>query len=151
MAMTVCPECDHPVSSKAYNCPGCGYPLNKQQKTGLWWGLGCLLAIPALFIVISTIGLLAAIGIPSFQKARENAIEKACINNMRILDATKDAYAVENGLDAETLVTAENLSEHIPGGVPSIVCAKGGTYTLNPVGCTPECSVHGTFMRPDRP
>ena len=77
MAITVCPECTHAVSSKAYNCPECGYPLKKQKRTGFWWGMGCLMAIPAMFIVISTLGLLAAIGIPSFQKARERSVEKA--------------------------------------------------------------------------
>jgi hypothetical protein len=76
MAMTVCPECSHAVSSKAYNCTACGYPLNKPKKSGFWWGMGCLMAIPALFIVISIIGLLAAIGIPAFQKARNISLEK---------------------------------------------------------------------------
>jgi type II secretory pathway pseudopilin PulG len=94
MSLTTCPECNQPVSSKAYNCPGCGYPLNKQKKTGLWWGLGCLLAIPALFVVISIIGLLAAIGIPSFQKARSASIEKSCQNNQRIIEAAKEQYAL---------------------------------------------------------
>jgi hypothetical protein len=149
MAMTPCPECAKPVSTKAYSCPGCGYPLKEPpagKKTGLWWGVGCLLAIPALFIVISIIGLLAAIGIPSFQKARELSIEKSCMNNMRILDLAKSECSASGAS-----VTEHNISPYIQGGFSSISCMKGGIYTLNPTDELPECSVHGSLENQTSP
>jgi RNA polymerase subunit RPABC4/transcription elongation factor Spt4 len=142
MSLTTCPECNQPVSSKAYNCPGCGYPLNKQKKTGLWWGLGCLLAIPALLVVISIIGLLAAIGIPSFQKARSAAIEKACQNNQRIIEAAKEQCALEKNLTNGVMVSEESIGVYIKGGFPAIQCMEQGVYTINPIGVHPECSIH---------
>lgn len=50
-----------------------------------------------IMIVVAIIGLLAAIAIPSFLKARESARRTACINNLRNIDAAKDQYALEFG------------------------------------------------------
>ena len=88
-------------------------------------------------------GMLSAIAIPSFHKARVNAQENVCRNNLRILDAAKEQWAMENGkADGET-VTEADISEYIPGG--SLQCPMGGTYTLNPIGTPPECSLHGAL------
>jgi RNA polymerase subunit RPABC4/transcription elongation factor Spt4 len=142
MTMTTCPECKQPISSQAYNCPGCGYPLNKQKRTGLGWGLGCLLTVVALFLVIPVIGLLAAIGIPSFQKARSNSIEKACQNNQRIIEVAKEQCALDNNLTDGITVTENSIGVYIKGGFSSIQCMEQGVYTINPVGVHSECSVH---------
>jgi len=45
-----------------------------------------------IMIVVAIIGLLAAIAIPNFVKARATSQANACINNMRQIDA-----AVNNG------------------------------------------------------
>jgi len=50
-----------------------------------------------IMIVVAIIGLLAAIGIPSFQKARANSIEKAKANNIRIVESAIQQWAMENG------------------------------------------------------
>ena len=39
-----------------------------------------------IMIVVAIIGLLAAIAIPSFIKARETSQKNACINNLRQID-----------------------------------------------------------------
>jgi prepilin-type N-terminal cleavage/methylation domain-containing protein len=52
-----------------------------------------------IMIVVAIIGLLAAIGIPSFQKARQNSIEKSKSNNVRLVSAAAEQYAMENGQD----------------------------------------------------
>lgn len=49
-----------------------------------------------IMIVVMIIGLLAAIALPSFKKARESAQANACINNQRIIDGAVDQYAIEN-------------------------------------------------------
>ncbi|MEE0811033.1 tyrosine-type recombinase/integrase [Blautia sp.] len=33
MALIKCPECNRKISSAAFFCPGCGYPINPQQNT----------------------------------------------------------------------------------------------------------------------
>ncbi|MEI9866183.1 MAG: type II secretion system protein [Limisphaerales bacterium] len=40
-----------------------------------------------IMIVVAIIGLLAAIAIPNFVKARQTAQTNACINNLRQIDA----------------------------------------------------------------
>ena len=51
-----------------------------------------------IMIVVAIIGLLAAIGIPSFQKARNNSIEKSKVNNTRLVNAAVDQFAMDNAL-----------------------------------------------------
>jgi Zn-dependent protease with chaperone function len=98
-----------------------------------------------IMITVATIGLLAAIAIPSFVKARETAQASACVSNMRLIDAAKEQAALENEYAADADVPEENLSNYIERGFGSLVCTKGGRYTVNPVGQDPECSVHGTL------
>ena len=41
------------------------------------------------------IGMLAAIAIPNFVKARETALQNGCINNLRIIEVAKNQWALE--------------------------------------------------------
>lgn len=69
-----------------------------------------------IMIVVAIIGLLAAIGIPSFQKARNNSIEKSKLNNVRIVNAAVDQYAVAAGAaDGDTAAVAD-YEVYIKGG-----------------------------------
>lgn len=58
-----------------------------------------------IMIVVAIIGLLAAIAIPSFMKARTTSQQNACINNLRQIEAAKDQYALEKGLTNLAQVT----------------------------------------------
>jgi hypothetical protein len=90
------------------------------------------------------VGLMAAIAIPSFIKARETAQQNACINNLRQLDSAKEQWALaENKMTGDQPVTNEVL-QYVKGAeMPT--CPEGGEYTLHPIGRDPECSVHGTL------
>src|SRR5208282_4862712 len=48
-----------------------------------------------IMIVVAIIGLLAAIAIPNFVKARTTSQQNACINNLRLIDAAKQQWALE--------------------------------------------------------
>jgi prepilin-type N-terminal cleavage/methylation domain-containing protein len=48
-----------------------------------------------IMIVVAIIGLLAAIAIPNFVKARTTSQQNACINNLRLVDAAKQQWALE--------------------------------------------------------
>ena len=64
-----------------------------------------------IMIVVAIIGLLAAIGIPSFQKARANSINKSKENNVRIVNAAIEQYAMEAGLvDGATVNVGDYIS-----------------------------------------
>ena len=71
-----------------------------------------------IMIVVAIIGLLAAIAIPSFARARTTSRQNACINNLRQIDGGKDQWAIENNkVDSDTLTSA-NVSPFIKGGWP---------------------------------
>src|SRR5271156_5060797 len=48
-----------------------------------------------IMIVVAIIGLLAAIAIPNFVKARTTSQMNACINNLRLIDSAKQQWALE--------------------------------------------------------
>ena len=60
-----------------------------------------------IMIVVAIIGLLAAIAIPSFMKARTTSQKNACINNLRQVESAKDQYAVEHGGTNGALIGTE--------------------------------------------
>ncbi len=94
----------------------------------------------------SYIGMMAAIAIPSFQKARNNSMEKACTNNRRIFESAKEQWAMENGKMEGADVTGADITAYLLGGFEAMTCPSGGTYTLNPIGAHAACSVHGTLQ-----
>jgi len=49
-----------------------------------------------IMIVVAIIGLLAAIALPSWHRARENSQLHSIGNNLRMLEAAKSQYALEN-------------------------------------------------------
>jgi prepilin-type N-terminal cleavage/methylation domain-containing protein len=84
-----------------------------------------------IMIVVAIIGLLAAIAIPNFVKARNTTQSKSCIHNMRRIDCAIQQWALENGKkDTDPPVEAE-LVTYIKGSPVMPVCPAGGaTYTL---------------------
>ena len=94
-----------------------------------------------IMIVVAIIGLLAAIAIPNFVKARTTAQKNACINNLRQIDGAKEQWALEKKKAAGATITQSEVDEYIKGGTPK--CPSGGTYTYNNVDTAPACSVTG--------
>ena len=92
----------------------------------------------------ATMGLLAAIGIPSFEKARETSIEKACENNCRIIEGAKMQWAIDNGkMDGEQ-PTEDDLNPYIDGGFYNVQCPSGASIEINPVGTRASCPYHSS-------
>ena len=71
-----------------------------------------------IMIVVAIIGLLAAIAIPSFARARTTSRQNACINNLRQIDGGKDQWAIENNkVDTDAALTFGHVSRaYIKGG-----------------------------------
>jgi prepilin-type N-terminal cleavage/methylation domain-containing protein len=102
-----------------------------------------------IMIVVAIIGLLAGIAIPNFIKARENARKSACINNLRLIDASIQQWALENNKNTTDPVALDSLTQYLnrggtgainstaPGGVR---CPSGGSYTATTVDTKPTCS-----------
>jgi len=97
-------------------------------------------AVVALLPAVAVSGMLAAVAIPNFVKARSTSQQNACINNLRQLDAAKNEWALEKGKKSTDTPTMDDLKPYL-GKIPH--CPAGGTYTINAVGQPPECSIPG--------
>jgi general secretion pathway protein G len=98
-----------------------------------------------IMIVVAIIGLLAAIAIPNFVKARATSQANACINNLRQIDAAENEWALETGQQTSATCDSADLTPYIKLNSNSSIpgCPAGGTYTINPVGQSPVCSLSG--------
>src|SRR5688572_13252419 len=81
-----------------------------------------------IMIVVAIIGLLAAIAIPNFVKARNTSQTNACINNMRQIDSGVQQWALETGKSDSAVAAKTDVSDYIKGGFP--LCPASGTYTM---------------------
>ena len=100
-----------------------------------------------IMIVVAIIGLLAAIAIPNFVKARATSQANACINNLRQLDAAANQFALEKGKKTGDAITiGTDLTPYIKltsaNALPP--CPAGGTYASTAVGTAPTCSLGST-------
>jgi prepilin-type N-terminal cleavage/methylation domain-containing protein len=97
-----------------------------------------------IMIVVAIIGLLAAIAIPNFVSARQNAQAKSCINNLVKIDAAAQQFAIENGKTTGAGISYPNdltpyLKLNSAGSIPP--CPAGGSYSCDKVGAQPRCSL----------
>ena len=97
-----------------------------------------------IMIVVAIIGLLAAIAIPNFVKARQTSQCNACINNLRQIDAAANQFALEKGKTTGAAINYPGdllpyIKLNSSGSIPP--CPAGGTYTDPTVGSNPACSL----------
>ena len=91
-----------------------------------------------IMIVVAIIGLLAAIAIPNFVKARETSQKNACVNNLRQIDGAKDQYALEAKLSTGG---ACDMAAILPYLKREPKCPVGdAAYTVSVIGTTPACT-----------
>jgi len=97
-----------------------------------------------IMIVVAIIGLLAAIAIPNFVKARATSQANACINNLRQIDGAAQQWALEKGKSTGAAISyPADLTPYIKLNSSSSIppCPAGGTYNDATVGATPTCSL----------
>ena len=96
-----------------------------------------------IMIVVAIIGLLAAIAIPNFVKARTTAQANACINNLRQMDGAIQQWALENKQPANAACSVTDITPYIKldstGNLPS--CPANGVYSVTSVDVQPSCSL----------
>ena len=98
-----------------------------------------------IMIVVAIIGLLAAIAIPNFVKARATSQANACINNLRQMDAAAQQWALETGQSSSATVTlTSNITPYIKlnsaGSIPP--CPASGTYSSTwSITSSPTCTL----------
>lgn len=99
-----------------------------------------------IMIVVAIIGLLAAIAIPNFVRARTTSQQNACINNLRQIDGAIQQWALENNKASSSSVTSGNVTPYLGRGASGQfpTCPSGGTYSLTTVSVKPTCSKSGS-------
>jgi prepilin-type N-terminal cleavage/methylation domain-containing protein len=106
-----------------------------------------------IMIVVAIIGLLAAIAIPNFVRARTTAQQNACINNLRQIDGAKQQWALETRQTGTNTPVATDIDPYLgrSGTSSNVVCPSGGTaatfassYTIGNVATAPVCLIVGS-------
>jgi prepilin-type N-terminal cleavage/methylation domain-containing protein len=91
-----------------------------------------------ILIVASVIGLLAALAIPNFLKARSNAQANVCLNSLRQIDGAKEQWALDTKAPANATPISSNLLPYIKRGFPT--CPVGDRdYVIGPMGWPTQC------------
>jgi prepilin-type N-terminal cleavage/methylation domain-containing protein len=101
-----------------------------------------------IMIVVAIIGLLAAIAIPNFVRARLKAQQTVCINNLRQIDGAKQLWALENKGGAAAAPTPASIQPYLgrgAGTLPSCPADSASTfatsYGINDLQTAPACLV----------
>ncbi|HXT40113.1 MAG TPA: hypothetical protein VN887_08820 [Candidatus Angelobacter sp.] len=92
----------------------------------------------------AVVGLLAAIAVPNFVKARQTAQYNAIMNNLRMIEGAKDQWALENKKSTGSKVTEQDIEEYIRGG--RINPVAGESYHLNAVGTPAAATLKQQLM-----
>ena len=94
-----------------------------------------------IMIVVGLIGMLAAIAIPNFVKARASSHTNVCLNNLRQIQAAIQQWAMETRKGPLSVVAEADVTPYMKN---TPVCPAGGTtfadsYTLTDVATDPVC------------
>jgi prepilin-type N-terminal cleavage/methylation domain-containing protein len=100
-----------------------------------------------IMIVVAIIGLLAAIAIPNFLRARSTSQQNACINNLRQIDGATQQWALQTGQTPSAPVSTSAIQPFLGDGVAgqlpycplSSAHSFHASYSLGTVSQAPQC------------
>jgi len=95
-----------------------------------------------IMIVVLIIGILLAVAVPSFLKARETSRAKSCVSNLKQIESAKEQWAMD----------FKKTSLDVPDGAADLwgagkyikaepLCPSGGAYTVGNISIDPICSI----------
>ncbi len=88
-----------------------------------------------IMIVVAIIGLLAALAIPGFVKARKQSQGRRIMNDCRQMDAAIDQWALETGQTDGATVNTTGAQTYLKTAWKTTDLLNN-TYTVGPVGTT---------------
>jgi prepilin-type N-terminal cleavage/methylation domain-containing protein len=89
-----------------------------------------------ILMVVTIIGLIAAIGIPLFSKALQNSYTHAQNVNIAGVEAAKEQWALENNKTNGISVQWSDISNYMGGGITNLtdLTVNGSAITINKIG-----------------
>jgi type II secretion system protein G len=97
-----------------------------------------------IMIVVAIIGLLAAIAIPNFVRARTQAQTQACIANLKQIEGAKQVWALDTGAGP---AGAPDWAALVPTYIRrQPACPANGVYAINTVDVAPTCTIAGHVL-----
>jgi prepilin-type N-terminal cleavage/methylation domain-containing protein len=101
-----------------------------------------------IMIVVAIIALLAAIAIPNLMRAKTTANTNSCIDNLRMLDAAKQQWALETGATGMTVPAGSSIQPYLGRGNGELpVCPLdthqqfSTSYNMNNCQTSPTCQI----------
>ena len=115
--------------------------LQRNRKSGF--------TLVEIMIVVAIIGLLAAIAIPNFARARTTSQSNACINNLRQIDGAKQSWALEHYVAPGATPVETDIQPYLGRGPNGLLpfCPSDSSssfdnsYSLNSLQTPPTCLV----------
>jgi prepilin-type N-terminal cleavage/methylation domain-containing protein len=106
------------------------------MSRSLWSGF----TLVEIMIVVAIIGVVSAVAVPNFIKARSSARVKVCIANLTEINGIKSQWAIENKKGNEDIPSADELASYFrTGSMPT--CPANGAYTIRRVASRPRCTL----------
>ena len=102
---------------------------------------GLILGYVQIGLMLMILPLLAAIAIPAVVKAKENAQRYSCFSNLHQIEFAKEQWASQANQKDHAGVDTNAVNQFLGNG-NSPRCPANGVYEYNPIGISPECSVH---------
>lgn len=101
-----------------------------------------------IMIVVAIIGLLAAIAIPNFVRSRTTSQTNVCIDNLRMLDGSKQQWALEQRAVSTSTPQYSDIQPYLGRGNGELpVCpidpqqGFATSYVLQNCQTTPTCQI----------
>ena len=118
--------------------------INTSRKAGF--------TLVEIMIVVAIIGLLAAIAIPNFVRARKTAQANSCVNALRLIDSAKQQLQLENPAAALTGGTGGTLEPYVgrgdTGHWPKCPTTGTDSYTVGDAATLPTCANNTDALYP---
>src|ERR1700682_2081124 len=100
----------------------------------------------AIMIVVAIIALLAAIAVPGFLRARKRSQASKILNDLRLIDAAVDQYAIEKSRPTGTAVNVIDWTNYLKKDTNLYVTGKDvlgqdfGNQTIDTLPSVPAAS-----------
>ena len=93
-----------------------------------------------IMIVVLIIGILLAIAVPNFIRARESSRAKACQSNLKQIESAKEQWAMDTKAPPNATPGTAQLYGNTLYVKVEPLCPSNGTYAIGAMTARPTCN-----------